>query len=125
VAARRAEATRAGLGRLANREAALMAPPQWGQISGAGSTVFRASVFLREGRVCINGDVFGGSENGFKLAEDHDDHAGRVLGEEAADDLAGGLFGVLVAHGWRPRPAPGVSGAGLRRSMGFTCCRQL
>jgi hypothetical protein len=29
----------------------------------------------------VNGKVFGGAEDGFQFAEDHDDQAGRMLAE--------------------------------------------
>lgn len=74
VAARRAAARRAGLGRWANRLAALMAAPQWGQWSGVlgvwGVLVFMVSFAFGCG---VGGDVFGGAEDGLEFAEDHDD----------------------------------------------------
>lgn len=120
VAARRAAADRAGLGRLARRLAALIEAPQCGQRSGAlgvrGVLVFMRLLSFGLG---VNGEVFGGSENGLELAEDHDDQAGRVLGQEAGEDVAGDLFGLLVAHmlaaaaGAGDVPAPGCGGQGL------------
>lgn len=82
MAARRAAADRAGLGRLARRDAAFMAPPQCGQVSGA----LGVAVGLRFMRLLsfgwgVNGDVFGGAEDRLEFAEDHDDQAGRVFGE--------------------------------------------
>ena len=80
MAARRAAADRAGLGRLARRDAALIEAPQWGQVSGAlGVAVgLRFMLLLSFG---IDGEVFGGAEDGLEFPEDHDDQAGRVLGE--------------------------------------------
>lgn len=94
-----------------------MAPPQCGQVSGALGVpgVLR---FMRLLSFGINRDVLGGAEDGLELAEDHDDQAGRMFGEKIADGVAGNLFCLLCAHGWRPLPAPGLSGAGVRRSMG-------
>ena len=94
-----------------------MAPPQCGQVSGALGVpgVLR---FMRLLSFGIYGDVFGGAEDRLEFAEDHHDQAGRMFGEEIPNGVAGDLFCLLCAHGWRPLPAPEVSGAGVRRSMG-------
>ena len=68
VAARRAAADRAGLGRLARSEAALMEPPQCGHISGPvavlGVCGVIGFVLLLAFGPGVDGDVFGGAENG-------------------------------------------------------------
>ena len=96
MAARRAAADRAALGRLARSDAAFMCPPQCGQRSGPVASLWVAGVgsFMRllsfgPGE---RGDVFGGAENGFELAENHDDQAGRMALEQVGDDVAGDLF---------------------------------
>ena len=90
MAARRAAADRAGLGRWARSEAALIEAPQWGHISGVwGVLVFMLLLSFGPG---VNGDVFGGAENGLELAEDHDNEPGRMALEQVGDDVAGDLF---------------------------------
>lgn len=94
-----------------------MEPPQCGHISGpvavSGVCGVIGFVLLLAFGPGINGDVFGGAENGLELAEDHDDEPGRVALEEVGDDVAGDLFGFLVAHsvaaaaGAGDVPAPG------------------
>ena len=80
MAARRAAAARAGLGRLARRLAALMEAPQWGQRSGALG-VRGVLVFMRllSFGWCVNGQIFGGAADDLELIEDHGDEAGRVF----------------------------------------------
>lgn len=128
VAARRAAAMRAGLGRLARSEAAFIEAPQWGHVSGpvvavSGVCGVIGFVLLLAFGPGVNGQVFGGAENGLQLAEDHDDQAGRVFGEEVGEDLASNLFGFLVTHdvaaaaGAGDVPAPGRGGQAA--SVGF------
>ena len=90
VAARRAAAARAGLGRLARSEAALMAAPQWGQVSGVCGVI--GLVLLLAFGPGVDGDIFGGAENCFEFAEDHDDKPGRMALEKIGDGVAGNLF---------------------------------
>ena len=77
--------------------------PQCGQVSGAdvglvgmvvGCFQLGLSFGLRpiDGRAGIGGDVLGRSQNCLQLAEDHDDQAGRVLGQKAGEDVAGDTF---------------------------------
>lgn len=102
MAARRAAADLAGLGRLARSDAAFMWPPQCGQRSGPVALLGVALVLVFMRLLSFGpgkgGDVFGGAENGLELAENHDDQAGRMALEEIGDDVAGDLFCLLVAH---------------------------
>ena len=107
MAARRAAAARAGLGRLARMDAALIEAPQWGQVSG----VLGARGVLRFMRLLsfgVYGDVFGCAENRLEFAENHDDQAGRMFGEEIPDGVAGDLFCLLCAHGLAAAAGAGI-----------------